>query len=54
MGEEQTHRTYTCPTCGETMERDLMVFLQHTDHHLIDAIKEDNPDWVEDDGTCPP
>ena len=54
MGEEQTHRTYTGPTCGETMERDLMAFLKHTDQPILDAIKEDNPDWVEDDGRCPP
>ncbi len=54
MSEEQTHRTYTCPTFGETMERDLMAFLKHTDRHIIDAIKEDHPDWVEADGACPP
>lgn len=47
-------RTYTCPTCGETVERDLLVFLQHTDKHVIDAMKKERPDWVEDDGTCPP
>ena len=29
--------TYTCPTCNETMERDLVLFIKHTDVHIEDA-----------------
>ena len=26
--------TYTCPICQETMERDLILFIRHTDYHI--------------------
>ncbi|MFQ5893955.1 MAG: hypothetical protein ACE5H5_06545 [Nitrospinota bacterium] len=44
---------YTCPTCGETFGLDLLVFLRHTDKHILEAIKESHPEWVEADGACP-
>ncbi len=28
---------YTCPTCGETVERDILTFLRHTDQHTSPA-----------------
>ncbi len=44
---------YTCPTCGEMVERDILTFLRHTDKHILEALKELHPDWVEADGESP-
>ena len=44
---------YTCPTCNEKMERDMLLFYKHTDQHIVDAIKKQNPQWVSEDGYCP-
>ncbi len=40
--------------CGRQIERNLVVFLDHTDQHIIDKIKELHPEWVEADGICKP
>lgn len=45
---------YTCPLCGRKVRRDLALFLNHTNEHVIDAIKKEHPEWVESDGTCQP
>ncbi len=45
--------SYTCPTCGAKMERDLLLFKKHTDHHILEEIKKKNPAWVTDEGYCP-
>ena len=44
---------YTCPTCGVEMERDLTLFTDHTDRHIVDEIKKRRPAWVTQDGYCP-
>ena len=44
---------YTCPTCGIKMERDLLLFTQHTDQHVVDELKKRHPDWITEDGYCP-
>lgn len=41
---------YMCAVCGESMDRDLLAFLRHTEHHILDALKEQHPEWVEEDG----
>lgn len=43
---------YTCPVCGKKMARDLIPFLDHTNQHIIEKIKEKHPDWVSSDGVC--
>ena len=43
---------YTCPTCGEKMERDLLLFSRHTDAHIVDEIKKKHPAWITEDGFC--
>ena len=55
MGEERSWgpESYWCATCNERVEGDLLVYLGHTDRHIIEAIKEMNPGWVEADGACP-
>jgi hypothetical protein len=45
--------TYTCPTCGEKLERDILLFYRHTDRHIVDEILRRNPAWVTADGFCP-
>ncbi len=44
---------FFCPSCDEYVDSDLVVFLSHTDKHIIEAIKSQFPDWVESDGACP-
>lgn len=43
---------YTCPTCGEKMERDLLLFMNHTDQHVIEELKKQHPSWITQDGFC--
>ena len=43
---------YVCPTCGEKVPRDLLVFLSHTEDHIVDVVKRQHPDWIEGDGFC--
>lgn len=49
-----TTTPYRCPLCDRTMERNLALFLNHTDQHVIDQIKKEHPEWVEADGACKP
>jgi len=44
---------YVCPTCGEKMDRDLMLFIQHTDAHVVEELKKKNPQWITKEGYCP-
>ena len=48
-----TGAIYVCPTCGEKMERDLLLFIRHTDAHVVEELKKKNPKWITDDGYCP-
>ena len=50
---QTTGAIYVCPTCGEKMERDLLLFIRHTDVHVVDELKKKNPKWITDDGFCP-
>lgn len=43
---------YTCTVCGEKVEDNLITFKEHTDEHIIDVIKQEHPQWVEQDGIC--
>ena len=45
---------YKCPLCGQEMQRDLAVYLDHTQTHVMDQIKKQHPEWVADDGACEP
>jgi hypothetical protein len=52
-GRQGGHGDFFCPHCEDYVDSDLLVFLSHTDRHIIDAIKKQFPDWVESDGACP-
>ena len=43
---------YKCSVCHEAVEGDLLVYVNHTEKHIMDEIKAKNPDWVEKDGIC--
>ncbi len=45
-------QTYTCPTCGEKMERNLSLFMDHTEKHIVDEVRKQNPAWVTKEGFC--
>lgn len=45
---------YTCPICQKTMGRDLVLFLNHTDQHIVDQILKKHPEWAKKDGLCQP
>ena len=51
---EKLAANYVCPVCSRTMPRDIIVFLEHTDAHVIDKIKASNPKWAASDGICEP
>ncbi|MFQ5892787.1 MAG: hypothetical protein ACE5H5_00590 [Nitrospinota bacterium] len=42
--------TYTCAVCHAEVERDLLVFLRHTDQHILEALRELHPEWADGDG----
>ena len=46
--------SYRCPLCQKEMPRDLAVYLDHTQSHVIDQIKKEHPEWVTGDGVCGP
>ena len=43
---------YTCSACNRKIAGDMMVYLEHTDAHIIELVKHDHPGWVEKDGVC--
>ena len=53
FGISKSKPVYTCPTCEEKMERDLVLFTQHTDAHVVEELKKTHPEWITDEGFCP-
>ena len=43
---------YLCSLCGEK-HADLEKFIDHTDAHIVEVIKQKHPDWAQEDGICP-
>jgi len=43
---------YKCSVCKNEVEGDLLVYIDHTEKHIMDEIKASHPDWVEKDGVC--
>ena len=44
--------SYKCDFCGDVVEDDLKAFVDHTETHIVDLIKQKHPDWAEEDGMC--
>jgi len=38
---------YKCSTCNEEIDGDLLIYIDHTEEHIMDEIKISHPDWVE-------
>ncbi len=43
---------YVCTVCQKKIPGDMIVYLDHTEKHIIDLVKNDHPDWIEKDGIC--
>ncbi len=43
---------YKCSVCDQAIEGDLLVYINHTESHIMDEIKAKHPQWVENDGVC--
>lgn len=43
---------YVCSVCKKAMPRDLVLYIKHTEQHIVDEIKTKHPDWVGKDGVC--
>ncbi len=43
---------YKCSICSEEIDGDLLVYIDHTEQHIMDEIKLNHPDWIGKDGIC--
>ena len=43
---------YQCSVCGSKVADDLLVYVRHTETHIIESIKANHPEWVENEGIC--
>ncbi|MCK5012632.1 MAG: hypothetical protein KAS66_02345, partial [Candidatus Omnitrophica bacterium] len=43
---------YKCSVCDEHVKDDLLVYINHTETHIMDEIRASHPDWAEKDGLC--
>lgn len=43
---------YKCTVCGDVVPDNLKDYIDHTENHIVDIIKEKHPDWVEESGIC--
>jgi len=43
---------YQCSVCQQTVQDDLLVYIAHTEKHIMDEIKANHPEWAEKDGVC--
>jgi len=52
MSNDHQSIPYQCPICGEPIDKDIAVYIDHTEQHIVDEIKKDHPNWGGQDGTC--
>ena len=43
---------YQCSVCGKNIEDNLVVYIDHTEQHIIEEISKKHPDWAQEDGIC--
>lgn len=40
-----SYENYHCPVCSAKIERELEIFLAHTDLHIFDVLQKKHPEW---------
>lgn len=43
---------YMCDICGEKIMGNSGEYIDHTEGHIMEIIKNKHPDWQEKDGMC--
>lgn len=43
---------YKCSICGQVVETDLHDFVEHTEGHIVEVIRQEHPEWSEKNGMC--
>ena len=43
---------YYCSVCHKEIDGDAVVYINHIETHIIDQIKAEHPEWIEEDGLC--
>lgn len=43
---------YICPICKKEFDREVDIIIDHTEVHIVNAIKKTHSKWVEKDGSC--
>jgi len=46
-----TYPRYKCPVCGDEMERDASIFMNHAHVHILEEIVRKHPELGSSDGT---
>ena len=44
--------SFHCSVCNQDVSGDLVNVTDHTERHIVDLIKHDHPNWVEQNGVC--
>ena len=45
--------TYVCPVCEREVDDAIIPFHKSVEKQILNVIKENNPRWIESDGSCP-
>jgi len=43
---------YRCDICKKNVVGSAVVYIKHTEKHIIDFLREKYPDWSDEDGLC--
>lgn len=43
---------YKCSLCQQRVAGDLLVYVDHTQTHILEEIKKSHPGWAQADGIC--
>jgi len=43
---------YSCPVCRQKINEGSEAYINHTEEHIVDLIKDKHPEWEGKDGVC--